>query len=198
MISSILLAAGMSTRMGQPKALLDWGGEPLICYQIRQLQEAGVDEVVVVLGYRADEIHRELHGLTYRSVLNPVYQLGRAGSLRAGAKAVNREASAIVILNVDQPRPAELIRSLLEAHTPAASATRPAHGDRHGHPVVLAGRLQGELVAATDDERGLRGVMEAHAGDIVDVPSDERCLLDLNTPDDYEAAIAALAGDSQG
>ncbi|MYK25863.1 MAG: NTP transferase domain-containing protein, partial [Dehalococcoidia bacterium] len=50
MISSILLAAGMSTRMGQPKALLDWGGEPLICYQIRQLQEAGVDEVVVVLG----------------------------------------------------------------------------------------------------------------------------------------------------
>jgi len=196
MISSILLAAGMSTRMGEPKALLDWGGEPLICYQIRQLQEAGVDEVVVVLGYRADEIHRKLHGLTYRSVLNPVYQLGRAGSLRAGAKAVHREASAIVILNVDQPRPAELIRSLLEAHTAAASATRPAHGERHGHPVVLAGRLQTELLAATDDERGLRGVLDAHAADIVDVPSDERCLLDLNTPADYEAAVAALAGDA--
>ena len=50
MISSILLAAGMSTRMGEPKALLDWGGEPLIRYQIRQIQEAGVDEVALVLG----------------------------------------------------------------------------------------------------------------------------------------------------
>lgn len=196
MISSILLAAGMSTRMGQPKALLDWGGEPLICYQIRQLQEAGVDEVVVVLGYRADDIHRKLHGLTYRSVLNPVYQLGRAGSLRAGAKAVRPEASAIVLLNVDQPRPADLIRSVIEGHTSADSATRPVHGDRHGHPVVVAGRLRNELLSATEDERGLRGVMEAHVNEIVDVPSDERCLLDLNTPDDYEAALAALAGDS--
>ena len=196
MISSILLAAGMSTRMGEPKALLDWGGEPLIKYQIRQLQEAGVDEVVVVLGYRADEIHRKLHGLTYRSVLNPVYQLGRAGSLRAGAKAVNREASALVLLNVDQPRPAELIRSVIDAHTPQASATRPAHGDHHGHPVVLAGRLRAELLAATEDEQGLRGVLAAHEDAIVDVPSDERCLLDLNTPDDYAAAVAALAGES--
>ena len=194
MISSILLAAGMSTRMGEPKALLDWGGEPLIRYQIRQLQEAGVDEVVVVLGYRADEIHRKLHGLTYRSVLNPVYQLGRAGSLRAGAKAVNREASAIVVLNVDQPRPAELIRAVVEAHTPTASATRPAHGDRHGHPVVLSGRLRRELIAATDDQQGLRGVLAGHLDAIVDVPSDESCLLDLNTPADYEAAVAALAG----
>lgn len=198
MISSILLAAGMSTRMGEPKALLDWGGEPLIAYQIRQLQEAGVDEVVVVLGYRADDIHRKLHGLTYRSVLNPLYQHGRAGSLRAGAKAINREASAIVILNVDQPRPADLIRSVVEAHTPAASATRPAQGDRHGHPVVLAGRLLGELLAATDEQRGLRGVLAGHQDAIVDVPSDERCLLDLNTPDEYEAALAALAGGRQG
>ncbi len=194
MIASILLAAGMSTRMGQPKALLDWGGEPLIRYQIRQLHEAGVDEVTVVLGYRADDIHRKLHGLTYRSVLNPVYQLGRAGSLRAGAKAVSREATAIVLLNVDQPRPADLIRSVLAAHSPAASATRPVCGDRHGHPVVLAGRLRGELLAATEDEHGLRGVLAAHVNEIVDVPSDERCLLDLNTPDEYEAALAALAG----
>ncbi len=193
MISSILLAAGMSKRMGELKPLLDWGGEPLICYQIRQLQKAGADEVVVVMGYRADDIHRKLHGLTYRSVLNPVYQLGRAGSLHAGAAAVNREASAIVVLNVDQPRPADLIRSLIEAQTPAASVTRPVHEGRHGHPVLLAGRLRGELLTATDEDRGLRGVIAAHADEIVDVPSDERCLLDLNTPEDYEAALAALA-----
>ena len=60
--------------------------------------------------------------------------------------------------------------------------------------MVLAGRLQGELIAATDDRQGLRGVLAAHADEIVDVPSDERCLLDLNTPAEYEAALATLTG----
>ncbi|MBK7725004.1 MAG: NTP transferase domain-containing protein [Dehalococcoidia bacterium] len=58
MISGIILAAGTSTRMGRPKALLDWGGQPLVCYQVRQLQEAGCDEVIVVLGHKADNISR--------------------------------------------------------------------------------------------------------------------------------------------
>ena len=197
MISGVLLAAGMSTRMGEPKALLDWGGEPLVRYQIRQLREAGADEVIVVLGHRGDDIHRELRGLEYRGVLNPTYQLGRAGSLRAGAKAVSPEAEAIVVLNVDQPRPAALIRAVIEARAgePSAAAARPAHDGRHGHPVVLAGRLRGELLEASDADEGLRGVLAAHADAIVDAPADAACLLDLNTREEYEAALAAFATD---
>jgi CTP:molybdopterin cytidylyltransferase MocA len=103
MISSILLAAGMSTRMGEPKALLDWGGQPLVCYQVQQLQEAGADEVVVVLGHRADDIQRKMKSVKCRVMLNALFHAGRAGSLRIGAKAANREAEAIVILNIDQP-----------------------------------------------------------------------------------------------
>lgn len=200
MISGILLAAGMSTRMGEPKALLDWGGEPLVRYQIRQLREAGADEVIVVLGHRGDEIHRELRGLEYRGVLNPTYQLGRAGSLRMGAKAVSREAEAIVVLNVDQPRPASLIRAVIEAwaREPSAAAARPEHEGRHGHPVVLAGRLRGELLEASDGSGGLRGVLAAHADAIVDAPCGTECLPDLNTREEYEAARAALAADSAG
>lgn len=197
MISGILLAAGMSTRMGEPKALLDWGGEPLARYQIRQLREAGADEVIVVLGHRGDDIHRELRGLEYRGVLNPTYQLGRAGSLRAGAKAVSHEAEAIVVLNVDQPRPAALIRAVIEARAraPSAAAARPEHGGRHGHPVVLAGRLRGELLEASDGNAGLRGVLAAHADAIVDAPAGEACLLDLNTREEYEAALAEHVAD---
>src|SRR5688572_3577180 len=93
-ISSIVLAAGQSTRMGQPKALLDWGGEPLIAYQVKQLKEAGVDEVVVVLGYRSDDIHRKIGSLPCRVMLNARYQMGKANSLRIGAKAVDRDADA--------------------------------------------------------------------------------------------------------
>ena len=198
MIAGILLAAGMSTRMGEPKALLDWGGEPLVRYQVRQLREAGADEVVVVLGHRGDDVHREMRGLDCRTVLNATYQLGRAGSLRAGAKAVSREAETIVVLNVDQPRAAALIRAVIEARTPEAAAARPAHGGRHGHPVALAGRLRGELLEASEESGGLRGVLAAHADAIIDAPAGEECLLDLNTRAEYEAALAARAADAAG
>lgn len=190
MISSIVLAAGMSTRMGEPKALLDWGGEPLICYQVRQLREAGCEEVIVVLGHRADDIQRKMRTADCRVMLNARFFAGRAGSLRIGAKAVNRDAEAIVIINVDQPRPASFIRSLIQAHTPSASATRPVKDGHHGHPVIVAGRLREELMAATDENEGLLGVLRAHASELAEVQTDDLLALDMNTPDDYQAARA--------
>jgi len=186
MISSIVLAAGMSSRMGEPKALLDWGGEPLIAYQVNQLHEAGVDEVIVVLGHRADEIQRQMRALRCRVMFNALFHAGRAGSLRIGAKAVTRDADTIVIVNVDQPRPASLIRALLDAHN--GTATIPTFEGRRGHPVVVAGSLREELMRAADETGGLRGVLEAHATEITEVPCDDLVELDLNTPDDYAAA----------
>jgi molybdenum cofactor cytidylyltransferase len=190
MISSIVLAAGMSTRMGKPKALLDWGGEPLICYQVSQLREAGCDEVIVVLGHRADDIQRKMKTANCRVMLNARFFAGRAGSLRIGAKAVNRDAEAIVITSVDQPRPAEFLRKLIEAHQASAAATRPVKDGHHGHPVVVSGRLREELMAATDETEGLLGVLRAHASELAEVATDDLLALDLNTPDDYEAARA--------
>lgn len=194
MISSIVLAAGQSTRMGgNPKALLDWDGEPLVSYQVRQLVEAGVDEVIVVLGYRADEVRRKLSGMQCRVMVNARYFAGRAGSLRIGAKAVNRDADAIVVLNVDQPRPAEFIRELIEAHDPAKAATRPAKDGEHGHPVIVSGRLRAELMEATDEDQGLRGVLQRHADEIADIPvTDPRATIDVNTEEEYAAARASF------
>ncbi len=193
MISSILLAAGLSTRMGQPKALLDWGGQPLIRYQVEQLRAAGCDEVIVVLGYRADDIHRQIRDLPVRVMFNPRFQFGRAGSLRIGAKAANRDADAIAITNVDQPRPASFLRRLIEAHGSGAAATVPTFRGQRGHPVVVAGWLRPELMAATEEERGLRGVLLRHADRVVEVEMDELCLLDLNTPEEYENALRQFA-----
>ena len=188
MISGIILAAGMSTRMGEPKALLDWGGQPLICYQVRQLQEAGVDEVIVVLGYRADDVQRQMRQLKCRVMLNPRYQMGRAASLRIGAKAANRDADAILILNVDSPRPAAFLKSLIEAHKPDSVITRPVFQGRHGHPIVVNGGLRPELLAVEDNSGGLRAVVEAHRSEINDLPSDASCEVEFNTPEEYEAA----------
>lgn len=191
MTAAILLAAGESTRMGQPKALLPWGGVTLIEYHVRQLSEAGVGEIVVVLGHAADEIREQVPNIA-RVIVNLHYNEGRATSLQAGAGALPDDAGPIIVLNVDQPRPAELLRALLGAHEAGASAiSRPTFEEQHGHPPVLDGVLLDELRAVEEEALGLRGVMTAHAIDVADIDlGDERVLVSFNTPEEYEGALA--------
>lgn len=177
--------------MGRPKALLPWSGTTLIEYQVRQFNEAGVDDIVVVLGHEADEIRGNVPDIA-RVVVNLQYREGRATSLRAGAGALPDDAGPIIVLNVDQPRPAEILRSLLAAHEAGASPiTRPAFEGQHGHPPVLDGALLDELRAVDEASLGLRGVMTAHANDVIDIDlEDERVLVSFNTPEEYEEALA--------
>jgi CTP:molybdopterin cytidylyltransferase MocA len=167
-ISSIVLAAGYSSRMGQPKALLDWGGEPLLAYQIKQLKEAGVDEVIVVLGHMADDIHRKIGKLPCRVMLNARYQMGRAGSLRIGAKAVSRDADAIIVINVDQPGPPLPPRP--HRCPPRGRAAPPTADGHRGPPGHRRRLLRTEMMDATDETGGLHGVLAAHNGDLADAP----------------------------
>lgn len=193
MTAAIVLAAGESTRMGRPKALLPWRGVTLIEYQVRQLSEAGIDEIVVVVGHAADEIRERVPEIA-RVIVNLQYGEGRATSLRAGAGALRDDAGPIIVLNVDQPRPAELLRSLLAAHKAGASPiSRPMFEGQHGHPPVLDGALLDELRAAEEASLGLRGVMAAHANDIADIGlEDKQVLVSFNTPEEYQGALASF------
>ncbi|MEP7215272.1 MAG: nucleotidyltransferase family protein, partial [Anaerolineaceae bacterium] len=185
MLSSILLAAGFSTRMGKPKALLDWGNEPLIAYQVNQLHAAGCDEVIVVLGHRGDEIQRAMRSLDCRVMLNARFQIGRASSLRLGAKAVSRDADAILITSVDQPRPADFLRRLVAALQPGHAGVRPVYNGHHGHPIVLSGTLREELMTVTEESDGLLAIVRAHASELNELAMpDDLLALDINTPDD--------------
>ncbi len=174
--------------MGSPKALLDWGGEPLVCYQVNQLREAGCDEVIVVLGHKADDVSRQMRTAQCRTMLNPRYQHGRAGSLRIGAKAASRDADAILISDIDSPRPAAFLRTLIEGHRQDRAITRPVHNGQRGHPVVVSGRLREELMAASDESEGLHGVLRAHAAEAGEVDAGDLLDLGFNTPDEYQAA----------
>ncbi len=197
MTSAIVLAAGESTRMGRPKALLPWGDITLIEYQIQQLHDAGVEDIVVVLGHAADEVREHVppstgSGGTIRVVVNEAFREGRASSLRAGAAALPDDADAIVVLNVDQPRPSELLRRLLEAHASSeALISRPVFGTKHGHPILLAGSLLGELRSVEEGSQGLLGVVNAHRPEMRDVDLEhDGILIDFNTPEEYEKALA--------
>ena len=187
MISSIVLAAGLSTRMGRSKALLDWGGQPLIAYHVQQLRESGADEVIVVLGHRADEVHRTMKGLPCRVMVNARYQMGRAGSLRIGAKAASRDADGILVTNIDQPRPAAFLKQLIAAFHPDRAGVRPVHNGHHGHPIVVSGRLREELMHVDEATAGMLAVIRRHAAELDEVDLGDLLDLDLNTPEDYAA-----------
>ena len=204
-ISAILTAAGESTRMGSPKPLLPWpsgrGGDvPLIQYQVSQLAAAGIDEIIVVLGPGAAEIAPLACGPGARIVHNPDYARGKTTSIRAGLRHIGEDVTTILLLAVDQPRPAALIGRVLDGHRLSGAAiTAPRHGERGGHPIAFSASLLPELGGITEEGRGIREVIGRHSGDVHRVQIDDpAAALDLNTPDDYRcgydlAAAASLS-----
>lgn len=189
--------------MGSAKALLPWRGGTLVEYHVAELTGAGVQDIVVVLGHDADVLRPRVPAPA-RVVVNGAYREGRASSLRAGAAALPDDAGPIVVLGVDQPRPRELVRRLLDKQKENGPAvTVPVSDGRRGHPTVLSAALLPELRQATEEAQGLRGVIAAHEGDIHEVhfmmsvhesvPGlDFTALIvltDMNTPEDYEQAL---------
>jgi CTP:molybdopterin cytidylyltransferase MocA len=177
--------------MGVPKALLDWGGRPLIVHQVSVLAaHDAVAEIVVVTGHAADQVTSVLAGSSARAVRNPNYRSGRATSIAAGARALDERAAGILIVSVDQPLESAVVQALLQAwRADPGSIWRPTYQNQHGHPVTFPHDLRGELEAVTDATQGLRAVMRGHADRVRDLPVDQpSVLLNLNSPEVYAAA----------
>lgn len=192
MIAGVLLAAGESTRMGRLKALLPWHGTTLLEYATGELS-AVVDHPIVVLGNAADALRPLVERAGARWVINPRYREGRATSIAAGVAALPHGAEHVLIASVDQPRPRAVLRHLLAAHLAAGNLiSRAVRGGRHGHPTVFARALVPELRAVAEASQGMKSVLRAHADAVGDVEIDDpSVLLNLNTPEEYAAALAA-------
>lgn len=190
---AILLAAGESRRMGELKALLPWQGQSLIAHQVSALLEGGVDRVVVVLGHRHEELRPEVDGKPQLEwTLNPDYLQGKTTSIKAGIRALgNREPECLLLLNVDQPRSAETVRDLLQHHrSNGPLITIPAFEGKGGHPVAFDGALLGELENIREETQGIREVVRRHQEGTLRVEMGrEEVLWDLNTPEQYRAAL---------
>ena len=122
---------------------------------------------------------------------NPDYKTGKTTSVRAGVRAVDAAAAAIVILAADQPRPDWVIRHVVDSHLSAgAPVTSPKFQGRGGHPLVFSAGLRPELLEITEAKQGVREVVRRHADRMNLVEFDSRIVrLDINTPDSYAAAI---------
>jgi len=193
---ALLLAAGESARMEWPKALLPWQGGILLEFQVEQLLAGGMRRIILVVGHEAEAIRRAAPSLPRTTVvLNQDYATGKASSVRAGMEAIPADADAVLVLSVDQPRPAALIQRVRQAHQAASALiTVPAFGGRHGHPTIFARPLFSEMRDVTEETRGLRAVRHRHRAEthVVETPT-AIPLLDINTPEEYQAALASFA-----
>jgi molybdenum cofactor cytidylyltransferase len=197
MLAAIILAAGDSTRMGRPKALLpDADGRPFVARLVRTFAAAGLHDIVVVTGSLHAAIAEAVAGdrppVAPSLVNNPQPALGQVSSLWMGLDAVARPGveGALVTL-VDIPLVlVSTVRRVIDAWTlNRAPIVRPAVGDRHGHPVLFDRSVFDALRHAPLTE-GARAVVHANADRIVNVPVDDQgCLLDIDTPADYDAVI---------
>ena len=195
MLPAVLLAAGDSSRMGSPKAILDApDGRPFVASIVRSLAAAGVGEIVIVTGRDHDRvvavINDDAPPLIPRFVRNPDPSRGQLSSLWAGMDAcVTADTEALMVTLVDVPLIApDTIRRVIDVwRRTRAPIVRPAIGDRHGHPVIFDRAVLEELRAAPLDA-GAKAVVRAHAREVIDVPvDDEGSLTDVDTPADYDA-----------
>ena len=195
MIPGIILAAGLSTRMGTPKALLAAGsGRTFVHLLAHTLLDGGVTDALIVGRPDDEPLQREVDalGIHVRFVVNEHADTGQLSSVVAGLNAADRPGvRGVLVTPVDAPFVrSSTIRALIEtasaAHPPIV---RPAYHGRHGHPVMFSRAVFDELRRA-DPSVGAKAVVHAHAGDVINLEVDDPgVLVDVDTPDDYERII---------
>jgi molybdenum cofactor cytidylyltransferase len=190
-VGAIILAAGRSTRMGEAKQLLRMGESTVLDQTLAHVRGAGVDEIVLVLGFSAQTIRERLpisviEGL--KVVVNQAYEQGMASSLREGLSALDPRTDAALIVLADQPfiRSDTLNRIVEEHRRTRAQIVIPLYRGFRGNPVLLD-RSVFPKVMALDGDIGCRAIFGSHLEGIVKVEVDDvGILLDIDNKDDYE------------
>jgi molybdenum cofactor cytidylyltransferase len=190
MITGVVLAAGASSRMGQPKLLLPLAGEPIVRRVAREVLEAGFDDVLVIIGGEHERVIEALDGLAVRPVVNPDFLTGMGSSFRTAIEAITGSDAAMFAL-ADQPllTSSDYRRLLDTYHERPGGIVSVRYGEVTAPPHLFAGRFFPELAQL---EHGARPVLKRHAGEMVVLRFDPELLLDVDTMDDYERAKALL------
>ena len=185
MIAGLVLAAGLSRRMGKPKLLLPLDGKALVRWSVEALAPH-VDVVVVVTPPDDRLLRAALEGLDVRFVVNPRPEAGQAASIAVGVGALPPETGAVVVTLGDQPRlPAGVVAQVLAAfHREGKPIAAAVFQGTQGTPVVFAASVFDEL-RALDGDAGARAVVRRDPARLTVVAVDAPMPPDVDTPDDY-------------
>jgi CTP:molybdopterin cytidylyltransferase MocA len=192
-IPAIILAAGMSQRMGRFKPMLPFGDRPMLARVVENLQAAEYfSPTILVTGHAMQEIMPVLSVYRIAFAHNPEYAMGgMLSSVQTGVRALPENCPAFLLALGDQPAVhPDTLRALVERFRSAsAPITLPTFGGRRGHPVLFAAQCASEILALPA-EATLKTVVSRHEAEIAEVlVPDEAILADVDTPEDYERAL---------
>ncbi|MGH7528876.1 MAG: nucleotidyltransferase family protein [Gemmatimonadales bacterium] len=193
-MAGITLAAGRSSRMGVPKALLDFRGQPFAVRILEVLEALEVKTRVIVLGPDAVRVRAALADHDCMIVENLDVDGGPIASLRAALRAIEAlQPEAALVWPVDLPhvRVATIERLLEARRRSAAPIIVPTFAARRGHPIIWGATLFAELLASpAATAEGARAVLHEHIAELAPVPVDDPAIIDrVNTPEDYERLV---------
>lgn len=185
--AAILLAAGLSRRMGSCKQLLPLGEESVIARCLGTLLAAGLDQIIVVVSPAGDAVAAEAERFPVQVVVNREPQGDMASSIRTGRDALPNDLGSVVVALCDHPLvlPATVVKMIRISHAHPGRIIIPCHSGRRGHPVLLPKKILQELHAGMT----LRDVVRNDPKRIVECSvDDEGAVLDMDTPEDYRLA----------
>jgi molybdenum cofactor cytidylyltransferase len=192
MLAAVILAAGESRRMGRPKALIPYRGVTFAEHLLQITRHQRVGLTRLVLGAKAEELRAQLPVDPADVVINPNWELGQLSSIQAGVRSLPPgQTEGFVLCPVDHPLvSADLVAKLIEAFDASEKLIiLPTYQGKRGHPAIFHASLYDELLAASA-EVGARQVVWAHAGDVLEVPTNEEgSVLNLNDPDVLSRAL---------
>jgi len=192
MIVAIVLSAGESSRMGQPKALLPIQGKIFLEKIVSALKETKVGEIIVVLGHDADEIKPKISHLPVTVVVNKDYARGQLSSLTLALGILDPEKTEGALVHlVDHPflNPALVDEMIDRFYESKKLIVVPRYRGRRGHPVIFSSRLFAELLGAPPDQ-GAKAVVRAHRDETLEIATEDRgVIVDIDTPEEYRQHV---------
>ncbi len=194
MIEAIVLAAGKGERLGAIKPLIRIDGESALTRVIERAHAAGVDQIIVVLGHKAEVIRQEIDLAGCRVVINPDYESGMGSSLALGISALSRRAEGFLILHADMPYiREETVRAVLARAEAGAHIIAPIYRGRRGFPVYLRRSCCEELLSTLVGETGARAFIASHPNELVLVEVDDSgCIWDIDRMEDLRTERFSL------
>jgi molybdenum cofactor cytidylyltransferase len=197
MISAIVLAAGESSRMGKPKALLQWKGKPFIEHVCDALRRSGVEDRVVVLGHGSHEVVSAWPPAGEKISVNLHPEHGQLSSLRVGLGDASENSEAFMVCLADQPTVGvETYKRIIEfwlANKECIVIPRTLRAAdsklKRGHPVIIPAAYK-HLCFEGPPDKGLHWVTHHPSVKVADLEvRDPEIIRDFDTPGDYEALI---------
>ena len=189
-VAGLVLAAGGSKRLGQPKQLLPFGSATLLDHVLDTARSSHFDQLLCVVGGGGDVVGARVDLRGIEVVENRQFGEGCSSSIAAALGAVAERAEALVLMLGDQPGiTAEAVTELI-ARRGRAPLAACAYTDGRGHPLAFARDIFGDL-ASLHGDKGVWKLLDRHAEEVIDVPVAGSIPRDVDTWEDYMAVQAS-------